>query len=177
MADKPKRPTAPIYLTDVQWAELIGRDDIAHLTVNATDDVEDILTLAQETLSDLPDNNPLRCPELADMHVWDASDDDNWYLFITVDLPGGSLASDVIKLRYFQTTNNTPGPPELLHRRNQLVEFYTPALDGITLTREQLEKWAGPLTTDALARLGRDIPDSSIPDAISEIVAGYTSRT
>jgi hypothetical protein len=45
------------------------------------------------------------------------------------------------------------------------------------ITREQLESWAGrPLTEDDLDRLDDAIPNSSIPEAIGEIVAGMDSR-
>lgn len=44
----------------------------------------------------------------------------------------------------------------------------------ITLTRSQLETWAGrPLSDDDLDRLALAIVHSSIPDAINEIVAGF----
>jgi hypothetical protein len=44
-------------------------------------------------------------------------------------------------------------------------------LRGITLTREQLEAWAGVhLTDDEVDRLAQCIPNSSIPDAIGIIV-------
>jgi len=46
---------------------------------------------------------------------------------------------------------------------------------GITLTRGQLEEWAGrPLTDDQLDRLASSIPKSSIPDAINEIAFAIT---
>lgn len=45
------------------------------------------------------------------------------------------------------------------------------------ITREQLESWAGrPLSEDDLDRLDDAIPNSSIPEAIGEIVAGMDSR-
>lgn len=44
-------------------------------------------------------------------------------------------------------------------------------MDGILLTRDQLECWAGmPLTDDMLTVLEDCIPNSSIPDAINAIV-------
>lgn len=46
------------------------------------------------------------------------------------------------------------------------------------ITREQLECWAGrPLTDDDLDQLGEEIPNSSVPDAISTIVAAIDSRS
>ncbi|MFI7641874.1 hypothetical protein [Nonomuraea sp. NPDC049400] len=42
---------------------------------------------------------------------------------------------------------------------------------GIVLTREQLESWAGPLTTDELETLHEAMANSSIPDAVATIVA------
>lgn len=45
------------------------------------------------------------------------------------------------------------------------------------ITREQLESWAGrPLDEDDLDRLDDAIPNSSVPDAIGEIVAGMDSK-
>jgi hypothetical protein len=47
-------------------------------------------------------------------------------------------------------------------------------IKSITLTRSQLEEWAGrPLSGDDLDRLASAIVNSSIPDAINEIVAGF----
>lgn len=44
----------------------------------------------------------------------------------------------------------------------------------ITLTREQLECWAGrTLTSDEIARLDECIPMSSIPEAIGQIVDSF----
>ena len=43
---------------------------------------------------------------------------------------------------------------------------------GVHLTREQLEDWAGPLTDDQVERLDECIPNSSIPEAIGDIVGG-----
>ena len=49
---------------------------------------------------------------------------------------------------------------------------------GITLTRDQLEAWAGrALTDEEVEDLDRDIPNSSIPEAISTIVDFWTPRT
>lgn len=46
---------------------------------------------------------------------------------------------------------------------------------GITLTRHQLEAWAGrTLTDDEVGRLDDAIPNSSIPDAVAEISFGIT---
>ena len=45
---------------------------------------------------------------------------------------------------------------------------------GLTITREQLDAWAEHRLSDAdLKRLAECIPNSSIPDAIAEIVAGW----
>lgn len=47
-------------------------------------------------------------------------------------------------------------------------------MKSITLTRSQLEEWAGrPLSGGDLDRLASAIVNSSIPDAINEIVAGF----
>lgn len=47
-------------------------------------------------------------------------------------------------------------------------------IKSITLTRSQLEEWAGrPLSGADLDRLASAIMHSSIPDAINEIVAGF----
>lgn len=44
----------------------------------------------------------------------------------------------------------------------------------VTITREQIECWAGRrLSDDEIARLDDCIPNSSIPDAIGEIVAQF----
>lgn len=44
--------------------------------------------------------------------------------------------------------------------------------DGITITRDQLEAWAGrSLTDDEVYRIGKCIPNSSIPEAI-DLIAG-----
>ena len=49
---------------------------------------------------------------------------------------------------------------------------------GITLTRDQLEAWAGrALTDEEVEDLDRDIPNSSVPEAISTIVDFWTPRT
>ena len=46
---------------------------------------------------------------------------------------------------------------------------------GITLTREQLESWAGCfLTDDQIDRLDEAVPNSSIPEAIGTIVGSMT---
>jgi hypothetical protein len=46
-------------------------------------------------------------------------------------------------------------------------------MEGITLTREQLERWSGRTLTDAdLERLEDCIPNSSIPEAIDCICDG-----
>lgn len=45
---------------------------------------------------------------------------------------------------------------------------------GITLTRDQLESWAGrELTDDEVETLDTVLPESSIPEAIGEIVRGW----
>jgi hypothetical protein len=45
---------------------------------------------------------------------------------------------------------------------------------GITLTRQQLENWAGrPLSDEELERLDDAIPNSSIPEAIGTIVSAF----
>lgn len=50
--------------------------------------------------------------------------------------------------------------------------------NGITLTREQLEEWAGRALTDAeMERLARAIPRSSIPDAIGVIALNMSDGT
>lgn len=46
----------------------------------------------------------------------------------------------------------------------------------IVLTREQLEAWAGrTLTDDQIERLDNAIPNSSIPEAIAEIMSAIVS--
>lgn len=45
----------------------------------------------------------------------------------------------------------------------------------ITITRDQLECWAGrPLTEEEVDRLDEALPDSSIPEAIATIVGEMT---
>lgn len=45
---------------------------------------------------------------------------------------------------------------------------------GITLTRDQLESWAGrELTDDEVEHLDTHIGESSIPEAVGEIVRGW----
>ena len=41
---------------------------------------------------------------------------------------------------------------------------------GLTITRAQIEEWAGPLTDEQVKRLAACVPGSSIPDAIGSIV-------
>jgi hypothetical protein len=44
----------------------------------------------------------------------------------------------------------------------------------VTITREQVECWAGrPLSDDEIARLDECIPLSSIPDAVAGIVSSF----
>lgn len=48
---------------------------------------------------------------------------------------------------------------------------------GITITRGQLEDWAGRrLTDDEVERLDECIPNSSIPEAIETIVGSFASE-
>ncbi|WP_188187015.1 hypothetical protein [Nonomuraea sp. SYSU D8015] len=55
---------------------------------------------------------------------------------------------------------------------NYLDDIPTPR-PGITLTRDQIEAWAGrSLTNDEIATLDNAIPLSSIPEAINQIVGG-----
>lgn len=52
----------------------------------------------------------------------------------------------------------------------------SPPPDGILITRQQLDEWAGrPLLDDELDRLRGALPHSSIPDAIGTIVDGFAA--
>ena len=45
---------------------------------------------------------------------------------------------------------------------------------GVTITREQVEAWAGhQLSDDDVSRLEACIPNSSIPDAVADIIASF----
>ncbi len=46
---------------------------------------------------------------------------------------------------------------------------------GLTITREQLERWAGrPLTEVEVDRLTACVPNSSVPEAIGEICFSFS---
>jgi hypothetical protein len=51
------------------------------------------------------------------------------------------------------------------------------ARPSVVITREQIECWAGrALTDDEITRLDDCLPNSSIPDAIGDIVAGLPTE-
>jgi hypothetical protein len=60
--------------------------------------------------------------------------------------------------------------------RNPLQEILSAVPDdarGITLTRDQLNAWTGwDLTDEQVEQLEDAIPNSSIPDAVAEIMEG-----
>ncbi len=60
-----------------------------------------------------------------------------------------------------------PPHPSALQR----VAAHEPARVGVTLTREDIEEWAGrPLTDEEVARLDDALPYSSVPEAVATIV-------
>lgn len=49
---------------------------------------------------------------------------------------------------------------------------------GLTITREQLEQWAGRALSDTeIDRLDECVPNSSIPEAIGEICVSFDRTT
>lgn len=59
-------------------------------------------------------------------------------------------------------------------RESVLDEIANDSQPGVTLSRDQLEVWAGrELTDDEVDRLEEDIPNSSIPKAIATIVGSF----
>jgi hypothetical protein len=73
-----------------------------------------------------------------------------------------------------------PPPPVY---RNPLAEILSAVPDederpGVTLTRDQLEAWAGmSLTDEQVAQLDEAIPNSSIPEAIAVIADSIEERS
>ncbi|WP_329431317.1 hypothetical protein OG339_47975 (plasmid) [Streptosporangium sp. NBC_01495] len=121
--------TRPVELAEEQWALLVSdQDRIDGLTVKDFDDIQDMLTLAQELLSHLTADIPACCHALRTMDVWNISDSANADLHLTVYAGVLKLTTEPIKISSFQGANNTPGEPvlravltELLHRRNELL--------------------------------------------------------
>ncbi|MFF0250323.1 hypothetical protein ACWEU6_12910 [Streptosporangium sandarakinum] len=126
----------PVELTGKQWAALPA-GDLNGLTIHGFSDVENVLVLAKKALGYLPDDDPLRCPALSQIHLWDTGNDDNDDLMITVDVPGLRLATELIEIRSFQAANDTPGEPvlravltEILTYRNRILrELVTAVAD------------------------------------------------
>ncbi|GGS85127.1 hypothetical protein GCM10010156_49670 [Planobispora rosea] len=156
----------PVELTEKQWEAILSHPDVDDVTVGCFDDVESILRLAREQLVHIPDDDPLHCPTLADICLWDTSDADNDDLMLTVDLPGGlRLATELIKMQVFKTSNGTPGEPvvrdvlsEILTYRNRLLADLASAKtttgDGSTTAPETAR------VRDAEIRIFNRAPDS-----------------
>ncbi|MEV0306489.1 hypothetical protein [Nonomuraea fuscirosea] len=131
----------PLELTPEQWAVLLAdRARIEDVTVDDFDGIENLLTLAWERLGHLPEDNPLRCPELLDMAVWDSSDDTSWTLFLSVDVPGTDeapgyrLTTDHLSTWSFQYANDTPGEPVVRAVLDQLIEYRNSIIGQLAAT-------------------------------------------
>ena len=96
-----------------------------------------------------------------------------------VDALGGHISADATTVLYLMGFELGHDACQTLAR--EITSRTTPvAGDGrptVIITREQIECWAGrTLTDDEISRLDDCIPNSSIPDAIADIVAGITTE-
>jgi hypothetical protein len=115
-----------LRLTDAQWAAALADID-EDFGVRFVSDVDTVLTLAQQALGDREPGDPLACPALQDMAVWDTSDANNWTYMVTVDVAGFRLAGDHVEMKGLPDLPG-PGPDrfkavlgELISHRNILV--------------------------------------------------------
>lgn len=184
--------TAPAELNDDQWAAILAEMATSRTgdqTIGDFTEVESVLNLARDALVHLDMRNPLHSPALAQIAIWDTSDDNNADLFITVHLSDSfRLASELIEIETLRAANDTPGEPvirlvinELLSHRNQamaaLAAMTSAQETGVVLTHEQLEEWAGCLLSPAdIEILDNAIPHSNIPQDVSQIVEGFKDR-
>ncbi|WP_329431028.1 hypothetical protein OG339_48585 (plasmid) [Streptosporangium sp. NBC_01495] len=177
--------TTPVELTNAQWAAIVEELGDPTFTIQDFTEVDAVLRSAQAALSD----HPLHHPAIDALSVYDTSPEDDADIVVTLDVSGLRLTTEPIGIGIFRLANRTPGEPviravigELLLHRDRLLSNLTAATAptqeplGVVLTREQLEEWAGrPLTDDDVALLDDCIPNSSIPDAVGDIVAGLPS--
>lgn len=100
---------------------------------------------------------------------------------VTAPEPGSDVVFAGLNATAGETTTTGPYPRTRIryHATGQHEWVPTDALrppgKGVTLSRFQLEEWAGyPLTDEQVDRLAAAFPKSSIPEAVNEIAFAIT---
>ncbi|MER5649623.1 hypothetical protein [Streptosporangium sp. NPDC002524] len=179
--------TRPVVLTDAQWSALEKNAD--DCVIRDFNDIEAVLVSAQETLGHLADDNPLYCPALAELAVWDSGPEDNADLMMTLNIPGLRLATEMIQIRDFRVANSTPGAPvvrvvigELLTYRNRLLHDLVvlacthPNLGSLATYAEHLGLSAADLAEhvrESASRTAAKINDAGLREQVAHLVRNY----
>lgn len=179
----------PLTFTDAQWTAIAAAcKDVDRTAITDFDDIQDLLTNAQHALAWLPETDPLNCPELLDISVWDTSDANNWTFLIRADLSELTLTTEHLAIGPFADGEAAAGEPfiravlgEILQHRNQLARrFLLTALDidladyaeHLGLSVEDLDE----LVNEATSQQANDATNEGLTSQVRLLSSMYGNR-